>query len=212
VSPAEFIPLAEESGLIHDLGRRVLREACAQGKLWAESNVPVRISVNVSPIELQHEMFVWSVQDTLRRTGLPPRLLELEVTESAAMSDLSSGIERLNALSALGVTIAIDDFGTGYSSLSYLRQLPAQVIKIDRSFVRDLGVNSGASARDEAIVRAIVTLAHGVGKRVVAEGVETQEQRGTLLGLGCEEAQGYLFSCPVDARALTALLRSGATV
>jgi EAL domain-containing protein (putative c-di-GMP-specific phosphodiesterase class I) len=202
--PGVFIPVAEESGVIHELGREVLRQACAQGRAWAEAGTPVTVAVNVSAAELSRDSFVQDVRDALSASGLPPRLLEVEVTETTAMRDLHVNAARLRALTALGVSVAIDDFGTGYSSLSYLRHLPAQVVKIDRAFVRDLAED--ATGMEASIVRAVVTLAHGVGMRVVAEGVETDEQRRVLLALGCEEAQGFFFARPQDAALVSGLL------
>ncbi|WP_052352001.1 EAL domain-containing protein [Deinococcus pimensis] len=204
VSPGVFIPVAEESGLIHELGREVLRQACAQGQAWANTGRPVRIAVNVSAAELARDDVVQDVRDALTRSGLPPRLLEVEVTESAAMQDLHVNAEKLRALAELGVAVAIDDFGTGYSSLNYLRHLPARIVKVDQSFVRDLTSDTTGTAR--SIVRAIVTLAHGVQMRVVAEGVETEEQRAVLLALGCEDAQGFLFARPMPAEEVGRLL------
>ncbi|MFC4453467.1 EAL domain-containing protein [Deinococcus sonorensis] len=205
VSPGVFIPVAEESGVIHPLGQAVLRQACRQGQRWAAAGTPVTVAVNVSAMELAREHFLQDVQDALRAEGLAPDLLEIEVTESAAMRDVRANAERLRALRDLGVSVAIDDFGTGYSSLSYLRQLPASVVKVDQSFVRDL--TEDLTATEASIVRAVVTLAHGVGMRVVAEGVETETQRRALIALGCQEAQGYLFARPQDAASVGDLLQ-----
>lgn len=205
IPPDVFIPLAEDSGLIHDLGRTVLRQACAQGRAWADADTPVTVAVNVSAAELTRDTFVQDLRDILTQTGLPAPLLEVEITESTAIQDIHVTAERLRALTALGVSVAIDDFGSGYTSLRSLRLLPAQVLKIDRTFVR--GLSSDTTGIDASIVRALVTLAQGVHMRVVAEGVETHEQRLVLLAIGCEEAQGYLFARPQSATDVTAMLR-----
>lgn len=209
VPPNEFIPVAEESGLIHALGREVLRLACAQGRAWQEAGTPVTVAVNASAAELTRDDFVEDVRAAVSHARFEPHLLEVEVTESAAMRDVQASAARLSELTNLGVGVAIDDFGTGYSSLNYLRHLPARVVKVDRSFVREL--TADVSSPEASIVRAVVTLAHGVGMRVVAEGVETDEQRQALLALGCEEAQGFLFARPQGAGAVSVLLQDSAS-
>ena len=205
VSPLDFIPLAEETGLILPIGRWVLEESCRQIAEWQRLVGPGRrlmISVNVSARQLQHPGLVETVAEVLEQTGLEPSSLKLELTESLMMQDLDLTIERLQALLALGIELALDDFGTGYSSLAYLRRLPVSFLKIDRSFVKQLGVDP----EDSAIVRAIVSLAHDLGMTVVGEGVETDGQRRELRRLGCSYGQGYLFSRPVPATAAQALL------
>ncbi|MDP3031687.1 MAG: EAL domain-containing protein [Rhodocyclaceae bacterium] len=198
VSPAEFIPVAEESGLIEPIGAWVLDTACRQLAAWRVDGVKgLRMAVNLSARQLHAADLVLQVQALLDRHGILPGELEIEVTESVAMSDPEQGIERLRALRALGITLAIDDFGTGYSSLAYLKLLPIHVLKIDRAFVRDVETN----ANDTAICAATVALAHTLGLKVVAEGIETEAQRHVLIGQGCDYLQGYLFGWPAPAEA-----------
>jgi len=196
-SPAEFIPIAEESGLILSLGEWVLRQAAAQAQRWAVEGFPVRIAVNLSPRQFQDPALLDKVRDALGRSGLPASSLELEVTESTAMDDPESSIRVLGALKDLGIGIAIDDFGTGYSSLSYLKRIPADKLKIDRSFIE--GVVHGSE--DAAIVRSVLALAASLDMETVAEGIEQESQRQILLDLGCRFGQGYLFSRPLSAQA-----------
>ena len=203
VPPAEFIPLAEDTGLIVPLGRWVLDEACRQARAWAEEHAdPPVVAVNLSARQFQHPDLVEDVAEALLRSGLSPRLLELELTESAVMADPEAAVATLRQLKGLGTGLAIDDFGTGYSSLGYLRRFPLDLLKIDKAFVAGLG----RIAEDAAIVEAVVGLAHTLGLRVVAEGVETADQAARLRGLGCELAQGYLFGKPVTPEELGALL------
>lgn len=206
VSPAELIPIAESSGLIVALGAKVLRDACSEAARWAllRPALACRVAVNVSPKQLHHAGLVDTVAGALVAAGLPPRLLCLEVTEGGIMGDVEASARVLRSLKALGVSIAVDDFGTGYSSLSRLRHLPVDTIKIDRSFVAELG----RSDEDGAIVAAIIAVADALGMGVVAEGVETEGQRQALLHLGCEESQGFLWSPAVAATAVTGLLAS----
>jgi diguanylate cyclase (GGDEF)-like protein len=204
VPPAEFIPLAEETGLILPIGEWVLRTACAQTKAWqAEGMVPILIAVNLSARQLQNQNLVEIVKQALSETGLAPHYLELELTESVLMQNLEANSASLEKLHAMGVEIAIDDFGTGYSSLSYLKRFPISSLKIDRSFVRDLTTDSD----DQAIVKAIITLARSLKRKVVAEGVETEEQLSILRSLDCDEMQGYLFSKPLPAEDAGKLLK-----
>ncbi|HUZ19013.1 MAG TPA: EAL domain-containing protein [Acidimicrobiales bacterium] len=206
VPPTEFIPLAEESGLIVELGRWVLREACAQARRWSEAlpGSTLTMSVNLSARELQHPMVVEEVADALASARVDPRRLVLEITESVLMNDTRATLDRLQQLRDLGVRLAIDDFGTGYSSLASLRRLPVDVLKIDKSFIDGLGVD-----RDEsAITRTVVRLAQALGLETVAEGVERAEVAAELLTLGCHLAQGYHFSRPLPAAELDQLLRS----
>ena len=189
VSPATFIPVAEESGLIVELGRWALERACAECAAWPRM---ARVAVNVSPVQFALADVVADVERALSRSGLPPRQLEIEITESAFVDRESSVAATLERLRALGVSIAIDDFGTGYSSLHYLGRLPVDTIKIDQSFVRELN----SDPKTEATVRAICTLARAHGKILVAEGVETEAQARWLEAIGCEFAQGYLFGRP----------------
>ena len=210
LAPAEFIPLAEHSGLIVPLGELVLKEACRQGRAWQEARPdrPVGISVNLSAIQLQDSGLVAAVSLALEESELPPELLTLEMTESVMASDDAHILRRLRQLKGLGVRLAIDDFGTGYSSLSYLRSFPIDVVKIDRSFVEGI-----ANGREEAaLVRAIVRLAHGLKLKTVAEGVETEGQARRLRSAGCDQAQGYFFARPLDGRDASAHLLGNATI
>jgi len=205
VSPAEFVPLAEETGLIVPIGAWVLESACAQVRRWQESLAPeLRLSVNLSARQFQDPELVRRVAEATARLTFPRRLLELEITESAVMRDVEGAISRIHELRALGVGLALDDFGTGHSSLGYLQRFPIQALKIDRAFIRDIVQD----ARSAALVRAIVELARTLELRVVAEGVETREQALLLRSFGCHEIQGFLFSRPLPAAELGALLAS----
>uniref|UniRef100_A0A8J4M5M7 EAL domain-containing protein n=1 Tax=Acidicaldus sp. TaxID=1872105 RepID=A0A8J4M5M7_9PROT len=202
IAPGEFIPLAEESGLIVPLGGLVLDIACAEAASWP---LPHLVAVNVSPEQLRAGDLVATVADCLARTGLAPERLELEVTESILIEDAKGALATLNALKGLGLRIVLDDFGTGYSSLSYLRRFPFDKLKIDHSFVQSLGQDQEATA----IVRAILALAQSLGLDVTAEGVETGEQLRLLQALSCTQIQGYLLGRPQSAAALSTLLASG---
>jgi diguanylate cyclase (GGDEF)-like protein len=206
VSPAQFIPVAEDSGLILPIGNWVLREACKQARVWANAGLPsVTMAVNVSAMEFRQESFLEDVFGILKQTGLDPRLLELELTESVLMKHAETTESILKALRAGGVRLAVDDFGTGYSSLSYLRKFPIDALKIDQSFVRQITI-----APDETtIVTAIISMGRSLKLRVVAEGVETQEQLAFLRVHECDEAQGYYFSRPVPPEQFARLLRAG---
>ncbi len=203
VSPAQFIPLAEETGVIDELGRWVLQEACRQIKQlyqWGYRNLSV--AVNVSPRQIADPVFPATVAESLAQAGLPGAALHLEVTETAAMLNPKVAVEVLSAVRELGVKIAVDDFGTGYSSLAYMKMLPLNKLKIDRSFIRGMG----ESRDDAAIVAATVELAHKLGLAVTAEGVETDEQRRKLISLGCEEIQGFLIARPMKLEVLADFL------
>ena len=205
VSPSEFIAAAEETGLIGPLGEWVLRQACSDARAWRESGYPdLQIAVNCSAHQFQREGFVETVDQVLRGTGLPASCLELEITESVMVQRSEDVIARFSALDAMGVRIAIDDFGTGYSSLSYLKRFAIHRLKIDQSFVRDIS----SDPDDAAIVSAIIAIAHSLGLKVLAEGVETAEQLAFLRSLGCDGAQGYYFSRPVPAGEFMRLLES----
>ena len=194
VPPDQFIPIAESTGLITSLGEWVLEEACAQINKWREQEVsPFRVAVNLSGAQFRHGNLVQTVHQITRRHGVAPRWLELELTESMLMGHVDSAAETLKGLHELGTTIAIDDFGTGYCSLLYLRRFSVDRLKIDRSFVHDMGEDPD----DRAIVNAIVALAHSLNLGVIAEGVETSEQLRLLEGMGCCHAQGYLISRPL---------------
>lgn len=195
VSPAEFIPLAERTGLIVALGRWVLVEACRQGRRWMDDGRDVRVAVNLSPLQLLRAEFVDEVVATLHETGLPADRLRLEITETAAVKDAATTAQRLRAIGALGVRISLDDFGTGQSSLSLLRSLPVHGVKIDKSFVDHVDTDGA----DAALVAAIVVLARQLGLTSIAEGVERPEQLVRLRQLGCDAAQGYLLGRPLPA-------------
>jgi diguanylate cyclase (GGDEF)-like protein len=187
ISPGEFIPVAEETGLINSLGVFMLRRACMDAALWPDD---VRIAVNLSPAQFRTANLLSIVMDTLKQSGLPPKRLEVEITETLLLEKSSQVLATLHALRALGVRISMDDFGTGYSSLSYLRSFPFDKIKIDQSFVRDLDANRDA----QAIIRSIVSLGKGLGVTITAEGVETEAEFSCLRAEGCHEGQGFLFS------------------
>ncbi|MCA1513690.1 EAL domain-containing protein [Bradyrhizobium sp. NBAIM01] len=187
VSPAEFIPVAEDTGLINPLGGLMLRRACLDAAAWPDD---VRVAVNLSPLQFRSGNLLSMVTDALKHSGLPPRRLELEITETLLLEKSAQVLATLHALRALGVRISMDDFGTGYSSLSYLRSFPFDKIKIDQSFVRDLAANREA----QAIIRSIVSLGKGLGVTITAEGVETEAELSCLRAEGCHEGQGFLFS------------------
>jgi diguanylate cyclase (GGDEF)-like protein len=203
IAPNAFIPTAEDSGLIVPIGEWVLRQACQQMRAWFDSGMPpIRIAVNLSAKQFRHADLTAVVKSALEDADLEPSFIELELTESAVMLDPEKSAATLQALSAMGVHISIDDFGTGYSSLSYLRRFPLDKLKIDRSFIRDLMTNPD----DVSIVRAIISLAHSLRLRVVAEGVETAEQLTFLKELGCDQYQGFYCSPAVPADAFAALI------
>jgi EAL domain-containing protein (putative c-di-GMP-specific phosphodiesterase class I) len=187
IPPAEFIPVAEETGLITQIGAFVLRRACADAAQWPR---PLTVSVNLSPLQFKAGNLYQVVSQTLKETGLSPARLELEITETLLLDKSGTVLATLHALRALGVRIAMDDFGTGYSSLSYLRSFPFDKIKIDRTFVRGMGASGDA----QAIVRAIIGLGASLGMTITAEGVETENDLAQLRQEGCQEGQGYLFS------------------
>jgi diguanylate cyclase (GGDEF)-like protein/PAS domain S-box-containing protein len=204
VSPAEFIPIAEECGLIVPIGRWVLAEACHQARAWQEIGLlPVLVSVNVSSVELRSRTFLDGVRATLSDTGLEGRFLELELTETFLMQESAYTAGMLRDLKQLGLTLALDDFGTGYSSLSHLRRFPIDTLKIDRSFVHSITTN----AEDACIVRALIGMGKNLHMRVVAEGVETAEQLATLQEGGCPFGQGYYFGPPLTGPDCTSVLR-----
>jgi diguanylate cyclase (GGDEF)-like protein/PAS domain S-box-containing protein len=204
VPPVQFIPVAEDSGLILPIGAWVLREACAQARAWVDAGLPfISLAVNVSAMQFQNESFLENTFEILDETGLDPRYLELELTESALMKRADLTVPVLSTLRESGVRVAVDDFGTGYSSLSYLRKFPLDALKIDASFVRQI-----ATIHDETtIVRAIISMGRSLNLRVIAEGVETPDQLDFLKIHKCDEAQGYYFSPPVLPQQLAELLR-----
>ena len=203
VSPADFIPIAEESNLISTIGEWVLEQACRQARHWLNLGLlPGTVAVNLSSKQMTQGDIVATVRRILEHSNLPGHYLELEITESVAMDNTGEMIRTLKNLKALGVRIAIDDFGTGYSSLSYLKQLPIDVLKIDRSFVTDLHEDRD----DAAIASAIISMGQSLNLQPVAEGVEREEHRQFLLDHGCQYGQGYLFSRPVPAATMEQLL------
>jgi diguanylate cyclase (GGDEF)-like protein len=205
VSPMQFIPLAEETGLIVPIGRWVLNTACAQNMVWQRRGLrPVSMAVNPSPRQFTDERLLHDIDDALAVSGMSPVLLQLEVTESMVMRNVSRAVKVLDAIQSRGIRLAIDDFGTGYSSMSLMKHFPIDTIKIDRSFVRDLAQDS----EDQAIARAIISMGKALGMTVVAEGVETAEQQTFLRDHACDEMQGFLFSRPLPPQQLAALLRS----
>jgi diguanylate cyclase (GGDEF)-like protein/PAS domain S-box-containing protein len=209
VPPVQFIPVAEDSGLILSIGAWVLRNACAQARAWVDANLPfISVAVNVSAIQFQNESFLENTFEILEETGLDPRYLELELTESALMKRADLTVLVLSTLRESGIRIAVDDFGTGYSSLSYLRRFPLDALKIDQSFVRQI-----AAIPDEtAIVRAIISMGRSLNLRVIAEGVETPDQLDFLKIHHCDEAQGHYFSPPVPPQQLAKLLRGASSI
>jgi len=199
LSPAVFIPLAEETGLIAAIGAWVLRHACEVAAGWPEH---VCVAVNLSPLQFRDSGLVASVSEILGETGLAPSRLELEITETTVLETNSQTVDALWQLHGMGVRIALDDFGTGYSSLSYLRRFPFNKIKIDRSFIRDLGHDKD----DSSITLAIIGLACSMNMLVTAEGVETAEQANMLTSFGCTQAQGYLYCRPVGAEQIPSMI------
>src|SRR5208282_3401330 len=206
ISPAQFIPVAEDCGLILPIGQWVLREACKQARAWLDDGLPfAAMAVNISSMEFRDDNFLEGVFKTLRETGLDPSSLELELTESVLMKRAESAASVLKTLRASGVQIAVDDFGTGYSSLSYLRKFPIDALKIDQSFVRQIT----STPDDTTIVTAVISMGRSLKLRVVAEGVETQEELAFLQARLCDEAQGYYFSRPVLPQQFAELLKTG---
>jgi len=205
VSPLEFIPLAEETSMILPIGEWVLHSACAQARQWLRLHPNLHLAVNISARQFRQENLVQSVRRVLEQTEFPPQHLEFEITESVLLQNAESVMRTLRELTDLGIVLSMDDFGAGYSSLSYLKRFPIRMLKIDRSFTRDIP----ADADDTAIASAIITMAHALGLRVVAEGVETQEQLEFLGARACDAMQGYYFSRPVPADDMTRLLANG---
>jgi EAL domain-containing protein (putative c-di-GMP-specific phosphodiesterase class I) len=203
INPIDFIPIAEQSGLILPLGEWVLVEGCRQAKRWRDAGFgDLRVAVNMSPVQVLCQDVVSLVRQTLDETGLPPHLLEIEITEGVLMQEEARALQRLRALRDLGVHLAIDDFGTGYSSLSYLRTLPVTCLKIDQSFVRHLTEND----EDARLNRVIIGMAHDFGLEVVAEGIETAAHADFLRVEGCDLGQGYFYARPLDVAGFTSLL------
>jgi diguanylate cyclase (GGDEF)-like protein/PAS domain S-box-containing protein len=197
--PSRFINIAEESGLIVPIGEWILEEACRQCSEWMNAGQAITVSVNISAVQFRRPNFVDAVMRTLDRWQLPPGFLELELTESVLMYDIQDAVIKLQRLREVGIRLAIDDFGVGYSSLSYLQRMPLHKLKIDHSFVHEIGTDDERGARSEAVVQAIITIAHTLGMVVVAEGVETVQQLNYLRRIGCDGVQGYIFSTPLTA-------------
>jgi predicted signal transduction protein with EAL and GGDEF domain len=209
IPPEVFIPIAEETGLIFTIGEWVLRAATKQAKAWIEAGNPhLRLAVNVSAGQLHHEELVDVIADILQSTGLPHTHLELELTESVLMENAKSTIQVLSSLNRMGIRIAVDDFGTGYSSLSYLKRFAIDKLKIDKSFVGDITTDEN----DAEISATIIAMGHKLNLKVIAEGVETQDQLDALRRQGCDEMQGYLFSRPLSAGEISRLLATGMPV
>jgi EAL domain-containing protein (putative c-di-GMP-specific phosphodiesterase class I) len=210
IAPNNFIPLTEETGLILPLGLWVLDTACEQIKIW-QSNPLTReliLAVNVSSRQFRQPEFVSQIKATVHRHAINPKLLKFELTESLLLENIEDTIAKMNALKEIGVRFSLDDFGTGYSSLQYLKRLPLDQLKIDQSFVSDIATDSS----DKTIVSTIIAMAHSLNLDVIAEGVESIEQRQFLLNEGCTNFQGYLFSPPLPVAAFEAFLRTGSTL
>ena len=206
VSPVEFIPLAEECGLIVAFGEWVLNAACKQNKAWQNAGLQnIRVAVNVSPRQFRDGRFIQTLQEALRSSELDPQFLTLELTENTIMENAQANLDILHGIREMGVKLSVDDFGTGYSSLSYLKQLPLDELKIDRSFI--VGIRSESD--DAPIVTSIIAMAHSLGLRVVMEGIETEHQLVFSRDRGCDEYQGFLFSKPVPSGEFQAMLICG---
>lgn len=205
ISPLQFIPVAEETGLIRAIGEQVFRKACSQWRAWTDQGIRLKMAVNVSPIQFREENFISQLEKLLEETNMPPSELEIEITESVLMGDVDTVLDKLKRLREMGVSIAIDDFGTGYSSLEYLKQLPISILKIDASFVREVQCNE----RDLAIVKTIDALARNLQIHTVAEGIEEEVQYALLKDIGCTLGQGYFISRPMPAEALASMLKEG---
>jgi EAL domain-containing protein (putative c-di-GMP-specific phosphodiesterase class I) len=206
IPPAHFIPIAEESGLILPIGEWVLREACLQAAKWrAEGVAPLHMAVNLSPAQFREADLVGVVRRALVDSGLPPEALELELTESMLLGRGDGTVRTLESLKALGILLAIDDFGTGYSSLNYIKRFPIDTLKIDQSFIRDML----STEQDSTLTTSIVLMGKGLNLTVVAEGVETRSQLSLLRALGCDQAQGFLFSRAVPPEEIAQLVANG---
>ena len=208
ISPAQFIPLAEETGLIVPFGQWVLTTACKQNKIWQSAGFAnIRVAVNVSAQQFRDGKFIQTLVNALEMSKLDPQYLTLELTENTIMGNTQDNLNLLHEIKEMGVKLSVDDFGTGYSSLSYLKQLPLDELKIDRSFIS--GIRSEID--DAPIVTAIVAMAHSLGLRVVMEGIESHQQLKFSSNSGCDEYQGFLFSQPVSSAEFETLLKNGAT-
>jgi EAL domain-containing protein (putative c-di-GMP-specific phosphodiesterase class I) len=204
VAPGAFISLAEETGLIVPIGEWVLRTACAQNRAWQAAGFsPIQVSVNLSSSQFRQETLIKTISEVLHDTGLEPRYLVLELTESNLMKDAEATITMLHELKSMGLQLAIDDFGTGYSSLNYLKRFPLDTLKVDRSFVK----NVTSDPDNAAITKAIIVLAHSLNLEVIAEGVETEKELVFLSSQNCDGIQGFFFSPPVPAELITQMLK-----
>lgn len=209
VLPSEFIPVAEETGLIIPIGEWVLTSACTQAKIWHESgHNQLKVAVNLSPVQFQHDNLVQMIASVLKKTGFNPHYLELEITETISFIDAEEAIKKMDAIRELGVRISIDDFGTGYSSLMYLKRFPINTLKIAKPFITDMTTNQ----KDQALVATIISMAHSLGLSVIAEGIETEQQFLSLIELRCDVIQGDLYSKPLTITQLNALLESSVEV
>jgi diguanylate cyclase (GGDEF)-like protein len=205
IGPDRFIPVAEAGGLINSIGNWVLRQACRQNRIWQDMGLPpIRVSINLSVLQFRQPDFLQEITQILLQSGMTPNYLILEVTESISLQGQAEVISWLNTLKEMGVSLAVDDFGTGYSSLSYLKRLPVDIIKIDKSFIRDIA----SDPNDAAIIIAIISMAHSLKLSVTAEGVETSQQLDFLKANGCDCVQGFMFSHPLPAEDLAALLQN----
>nr|WP_240364775.1 EAL domain-containing protein [Pseudomonas syringae] len=205
ISPADFIPILEDTGLIIPVGVWVIRKVCETLKSWEENNIRlVPIAINLSVRQLQVKGLAETVKHIVEAYGINPALLEFELTESMLMIDPESAVEILRDIKSYGISLSVDDFGTGYSSLAYLKRFPLDALKIDRAFIKDITSNH----EDAAITRAVIVLAHELGLNVIAEGVETVDQLELLVTYGCDQMQGYLFSKPVISEECAAMIKS----
>jgi EAL domain-containing protein (putative c-di-GMP-specific phosphodiesterase class I) len=206
VQPDDFIPLLEETGLITEIGKWVLEQACHQGAAWREAGYPIGMAVNVSARQLDTDVFVTNVRDALSRSGLEPSALTLELTETTLMRDADETARRLTTIKGLGVRIAIDDFGTGYSSLAHLQKFPVDALKIDRSFISGLNDNQ----EGETLLHTLVQLGKALSIETLAEGIEQTQELTLLQGEQCDSGQGFLFARPLDVAATETFLRDWA--
>jgi EAL domain-containing protein (putative c-di-GMP-specific phosphodiesterase class I) len=215
--PERFIPLAEETGLIVQIGEWVLRETCRQTRAWLDQGLrPGLVSVNLSARQFRQDALLRMVPRILEETGVDPRTLEIELTESMVMHNVATAIATLHGLKSLGVSLSVDDFGTGYSSLAYLKDLPIDTLKIDRSFVREIRageglLGDGRRSHEGVIAQAIIQLGHALNLKVIAEGVETEPQLQFLRRYGCDEVQGFFFGEPLPPEGYGRLLESAAS-
>jgi EAL domain-containing protein (putative c-di-GMP-specific phosphodiesterase class I) len=206
VSPDQFVPLAEEIGLILPIGEWILLSACREAMAWREAGLgECKVSVNISARQFQQEDLADRLSRALEHSGIPAHLLTVEITESMMLADSREVLSKLQQIKSLGVTLSVDDFGTGYASLSYLKSFPVDMLKIDRSFISGIDNNPD----DATLAEAIISMGHSLGQTIVAEGVETEAQMEFLISHGCDFAQGFLFSKPVTAEAFRELLKVG---